>query len=372
MENSHKILITWWLGYIWSHAAVVFGQAWYELIIVDNLSNSHIWVLDAITQLIWYKPKFYEADIRNLNSLEKIFEENSDIDWVIHFAAKKAVWESCQDPFLYYDNNVQGTINLLKTMLNYNVKNMVFSSTAVVYDALKLIPPFSENDRLNTNNPYGTTKLMMEFLIKDMSSHKDFNAVILRYFNPIWAHQSGLIGENPKWIPSNLVPFIYKVAKWEIEKLQILWNDYKTEDGTWVRDYIHVMDVAEAHLLAYKHILDYIQFQTIAENQSWLYDIFNIWTWHGQSVKEIVEIAEKIIENSIPYEVWPRRSWDVDILISNPLKAKQILWRESTRSIFQSIEDGWKFVNNQDSIIIVPEKTHNPKPKQTLKSKPKK
>ncbi|MFZ2718988.1 MAG: UDP-glucose 4-epimerase GalE, partial [Candidatus Absconditicoccaceae bacterium] len=299
MENSHKILITGGLGYIGSHTAVVFGQAGYDLVIVDNLSNSHIGVLDAIAQLIGYKPKFYEADIRNLNSLEKIFEENSDIDGVIHFAAKKAVGESCQDPFLYYDNNIQGTTNLLKVMLNYNIKNMVFSSSATVYDALKLIPPFSENDRLNTNNPYGTTKLMMEYLLKDMSSYKNFNSVILRYFNPIGAHSSGLIGETPKGIPSNLVPFVYKVAKGEIGKLNVWGNDYKTDDGTGVRDYIHVMDVAEAHLASYKHILDYIQFQTMAENQVGLYDIFNIGTGHGQSVKEIIEIAEKITEKKI-------------------------------------------------------------------------
>ncbi len=372
MENTHKILITWWLGYIWSHTAVIFAQAWYDLVIVDNLSNSHIWVLDAITQLIGYKPKFYEADIRNIISLEKIFEENSDIDWVIHFAAKKAVWESCQDPFLYYDNNIQGTTNLIKVMLNYNIKNIVFSSSATVYDALKLIPPFSENDRLNTNNPYWTTKLMMEYLLKDMSYHKNFNSVILRYFNPIWAHQSGLIWESPKWIPSNLVPFVYKVAKWEIEKLNVFGNDYKTEDGTWVRDYIHVMDVAEAHLSAYKHILDYIQFQTMAENQVWLYDIFNIWTWHGQSVKEIIEISEKVTEKNIAYEISNRRPWDVDISIANPLKAKQVLWREATRSIFQSIEDWWKFVNNQDIVVTMPENKPSLKPKQPLKPKSKK
>lgn len=365
-------MITWGLGYIWSHTAVVFGQAWYDLVIVDNLSNSHIGVLDSITQLIWYRPKFYEADIRNVNSLEKIFEENTDIDWVIHFAAKKAVWESCQDPFLYYDNNIQGTINLLKTMLNYNIKNIVFSSSATVYDSLKLIPPFSENDRVNTNNPYGTTKLMMEYLLKDMSSHKDFNSVILRYFNPIWAHSSWLIWENPKWIPSNLVPFIYKVTMGEIEKLNVWWNDYKTEDGTWVRDYIHVMDVADAHLASYKHILDYLQFQTMAENQVWLYDIFNIWTWHWQSVKEIIEIAEKITEKKIVYEISPRRPWDIDISISNPLKAKQILWREATRSIFQSIEDWWNFVNHQDVAITTPEKQESSESKQIQKPKTKK
>ncbi len=345
MKQTQKILITWWLGYIGSHASVVFGQAWYDLIIVDNLSNSHMWVLDSITNLISKQPQFYEIDIRTPNALEKIFQENTDIDWVIHFAAKKSVWESCQDPFLYYENNIQGTINLLQTMNNHNVKNIVFSSSATVYDSLKLIPPFSESDRTNTNNPYGTTKLTMEYLLKDMSSHKNFNCVLLRYFNPVWAHPSNLIWETPKWIPSNLVPFIYKVAKWEIEKLNIRWNDYKTDDGTWVRDYIHVMDVAEAHLASYKHILDYIQFQNMAENPLWLYDIFNIWTWNGKSVKEIIEISQKITEKDIPYEVSPRRPWDVDVSIANPLKAKQILWRESTRSIFQAIEDWRNFVN---------------------------
>lgn len=346
-----KILITWWLGYIWSHTAVEFIQAWYDVIIVDNLSNSHMWVLDNIKKLVWKKIKFYENDIRNYNALEKIFIENPDIDWVIHFAAKKAVWESCQDPFLYYENNISWTINLIENMLNHNIKNIVFSSTAVVYDALKLIPPFSENDRLNTTNPYGTTKLTMEYLLKDMSTHKNFNSVILRYFNPIWAHESGLIWENPKWIPSNLVPFIYKVANQEIEKLQIRWDDYNTEDGTGVRDYIHVVDVAQAHLSAYDHIKQYIKSQEVAEEQKWLYDYFNIGTWNGKTVKEMIEIASKVTEKDIPYEVAPRRSWDVDVLIANPLKAKQVLNREPQKTVFQAMEDGRNFINKHKETL---------------------
>ncbi len=213
MEDSKTILITGGLWYIGSHACTVFGEAWYNIIIVDNLSNSHPEVLDSIAEIIWIKPTFYNIDIRDIEAFEQVFKSHPEISGVIHFAAKKAVWESCQDPFLYYENNIIWTNNLLKLMNKYDHKNIVFSSSATVYDSPKLLPPFSENDRLGTYNPYGTTKLIMEYMLKDLASFKGFNVVNLRYFNPIWAHNSWLIWENPRWIPSNLVPYVLKVAQ---------------------------------------------------------------------------------------------------------------------------------------------------------------
>lgn len=353
MEESKTILITWWLGYIGSHTATVFGEAWYDIIILDNLSNSHPEVLDSISEIMWKKPTFYNIDLRDIESLEKVFKNHPEIDWVIHFAWKKSVWESCQDPFLYYDNNVTGINNLLKLMQKYDKKNIVFSSSATVYDAPKLLPPFSENDRLWTYNPYGTTKLIMEYILKDLATFKWFNVVNLRYFNPIWAHNSWSIGENPKWIPSNLVPYVLKVAKWDIDMVQIYWNDYDTEDGTGVRDYIHVMDVADAHLNAFNQLLEYRKYQqenNIEENK-WYFDTFNIWTWDWKSVKEIIELVRKITEKEVVSKVVDRRPWDVDTSIANPQKAKQVLGWEYKRSIYQAIEDARRFINNAEKNI---------------------
>ena len=347
MESpSRSILITWWLGYIGSHTCTIFWEEDYDLIIVDNLSNSNLSVLDSISEIIWKKPKFYNVDIRDINEFEKVFKNHPEIDWIIHFAAKKAVWESCQDPFLYYENNIIGTHNLLKLMQKYNKKNIVFSSSATVYDAPKLLPPFSENDRVGTYNPYGTTKLIIEYLLKDLSTFKWFSVVNLRYFNPVWAHHSGLIWEDPRWVPNNLVPYVLKVANWEIDHVQIFWDDYDTEDGTWVRDYIHVMDLADAHLSAYNHLLKYQSYkeENNLEENKWYFDTFNIWTWDGKSVKEIIELVKKVTEKDIQYKVVSRRLWDIDTSIANPQKAKQVLWREYSRSMYQAVEDARRFI----------------------------
>lgn len=350
-EQSWSILITWWLGYIGSHTSTVFLEEAYDIIIVDNLSNSDISVLDKIQTITWKKPTFYNIDIRNFEELEKVFKNHPNIAWVIHFAAKKAVWESCQDPFLYYENNVIWTNNLLKLMQKYDKKNIVFSSSATVYDSLKLLPPFSENDRVGTYNPYWTTKLIMEYMLKDLATFKWFNVINLRYFNPIWAHHSWLIGESPRWVPSNLIPYVLKVAIWEIEHVQIFGDDYDTPDGTWVRDYVHVMDVAEAHLSAFNQILKYHEY--LLENKidpdKWYFDVFNIWTGDGKSVKEMIELVEKVTEKEIPYKIVSRRAGDIDTSIANAQKAKQVLGREYSRSMYQAIEDAWRFIQKINS-----------------------
>lgn len=348
MGQRKKILITWGLGYIGSHTATVFIEAGYDVIIVDNLSNSHESSLEAIKKITWKTPKFYELDLRNYWDLDTVFEKHAkDIALVIHFAAKKAVWESCQDPFLYYDHNIFWTMNLLKVMNKHWVNQIIFSSSATVYDAENLLPPFSETDKTKTTNPYWTTKLVIENLLRDMVMHKWFSAIALRYFNPIWAHPSHLLWENPKWVPTNLLPFLLKVAKWEIEKLSIFWNDYDTEDGTCIRDYIHVMDVADAHFSAAKYLFDRIEINETSEayKADPVFEICNIWTWYWKSVLEMVDIVKTVTDKEIPYEIVERRAGDVAVSLANPIKAKQLLDREAKRTVVQWVEDSWLYIN---------------------------
>lgn len=350
MEQKKKILITWGLGYIGSHTATIFIEAWYDVIIVDNLSNSHESTLEWIKKITWKSPKFYELDLRNFSDLDAVFEKHkNEISIVIHLAAKKAVGESCQDPFLYYDHNILGTINLLKVMNKHQISQIIFSSSATVYDAENLLPPFSEIDKTKTTNPYWTTKLIIEHLLRDMVMQKWFSAVALRYFNPIWAHPSHIIWENPKWIPTNLLPFLLKVAKWEVEKFNIFGNDYNTEDWTCIRDYIHVMDVAEAHFMTAKYLFDRIEINETSEMYSAnpIFEICNIWTWYWKSVMEMIWIVETIVDKKIPYEVTNRRPGDVAISLANPLKAKQLLNREAKRTVVQWVEDAWLYLNNK-------------------------
>lgn len=342
--DSKKILITGGLGYIGSHTAVVFAQAGYQPVLIDNLSNTHKnETLEGIEKILGYQLSFYEGDVRDTHFLEKLFDEHQ-FDGVIHLAAKKAVGESCHDPFLYYDNNIAGTINLLEVMNNANVKHLIFSSSATVYDTEKNIPPFTETDRLNTTNPYGTTKLVMEKILKDMSDHKWFAVVCLRYFNPIGAHHSQALGENPKGIPTNLLPFLLRVAKQEIEKITIFGDDYPTEDGTCIRDYIHVEDVAQAHLASYTYLLNKKENADSEEHiTSHFFELFNIGTGVGKSVQEMITLVSSITGIEIPYEIGDRRDGDVAISLANPSKAKKILWWEAQKTIIQGIEDARNF-----------------------------
>ena len=350
MAQKKKILITWGLGYIGSHTATVFIEAGYDVIIVDNLSNSHESALDGIKSITWRTPKFYELDLRNYSDLDAVFEKHaSDIALVLHFAAKKAVGESCHDPFLYYDHNILWTINLLKVMNKHKVNQIIFSSSATVYDAENLLPPFSETDRTRTTNPYWTTKLIIENLLRDMVMHKWFSTIVLRYFNPIGAHPSHTLWENPKWVPTNLLPFLLKVAKGEIEKLSVFWDDYDTPDWTCIRDYIHVMDVAEAHFAAAQYLFDRVEINETSETYTAepIFEICNIGTWYWKSVAEMIWIVETIVDKEIQYEIQWRRSWDVAVSLANPLKAKQLLNREAKRTVVQWVEDAWLYLNNE-------------------------
>ena len=245
-----SILVTGGTGYIGSHTTVELLNAGHKVVIVDNLSNSKALVVDRIEKITGKRPTFIKCDLLDIDALEKVFAEHPDIDSVVHFAGLKAVGESCQKPLLYYHNNLTGTFNLLECMLKHNVNRIVFSSSATVYGAPKTVP-IREDFPLSTTNPYGETKLMIERILKDTcSAHPEFSACVLRYFNPIGAHSSGLIGEDPKGIPNNLLPYITKVAVGKLACLSVFGNDYPTHDGTGVRDYIHVVDLSLAHLKA--------------------------------------------------------------------------------------------------------------------------
>lgn len=328
------ILITWWLGYIWSHTVVAFIQSWYNVLILDNLSNTKTEVLDCIQDITWKRSSFYQGDIRDKLLLEKIFTENQ-IDWVIHFAALKAVGESCKYPFLYYNNNIDGTLALLETMQKYQTKKIIFSSSATVYDASKSNPPFNEQSPLGTTNPYGTTKLIIEQILKDLSNNWRLQSICLRYFNPIWAHPSWLLGENPNGIPNNLIPYIYQVATGKLTELGVFGNDYPTPDGTWIRDYLHVLDLANAHLLAYQ--------KTIEKS----FEVINLGTGNGTSVLEMIHIVEKVTGKNITYKISPRRDGDIAVSLADPNKANHLLWRNAKLSIENAIRDWRNFIQKQ-------------------------
>ena len=310
-----SVLITGGAGFIGSHAAVEFLNAGYEIVIMDNFSNSKPVVLDRIKQITGKDFKFYKADLLDLSSMDKIFDENPDIDSVIHFAGLKAVGESVSKPLEYYHNNVTGTLLLCDSMRRHGVKTIVFSSSATVYGAPDEVP-IKETARVgNATNPYGETKVMIERILKDIyTSDKEWNVSVLRYFNPIGAHKSGLIGEDPNGIPNNLMPYITKVAGGKLPYLHVFGNDYNTHDGTGVRDYIHVVDLARAHLKA---------LESIKERRG--IDYFNIGTGTGYSVLDIVKAYKEATGVEIKYEIEGRRPGDIDACFADPTKAREIL-----------------------------------------------
>ena len=311
-----SILITGGTGFIGSHAIVELLGVGRDLVVVDNFSNSKPVVLDRIEQITGKRVKFYEVDLLDYDALEKVFQEN-DIDSCIHFAGLKAVGESCAQPLRYYHNNLTGTFNLCALLSKYNAKRIVFSSSATVYGNPASVP-IREDFPLSTTNPYGETKLMIERILKDLhAADNEWSVSILRYFNPIGAHHSGLIGEDPQGIPNNLLPYITQVASGKRAFLSVFGNDYNTHDGTGVRDYIHVVDLARAHLKAIE----------LAEKVTGV-DYFNIGTGTGYSVLDIVNAYEKATGKKIPYKITPRRPGDIDMCYADPTKAYEKLgWR---------------------------------------------
>ncbi len=322
------VLVTGGTGYIGSHTVVELQNAGEEVIIVDNLSNSKLCVVDRIEAITGKRPLFILCDLLDEAMLEKVFAEHTNITSVIHFAGLKAVGESCQIPLWYYYNNLTGTLNLLRCMQKYGVCNLVFSSSATVYGVPKSVP-IREDFPRSCTNPYGETKLMIEKILEDTAkADPAFSFCNLRYFNPIGAHESGLIGEDPRGIPNNLMPYITKVAIGKLPVLGVFGNDYDTKDGTGVRDYIHVVDLAKAHLSALKYI----------EGRKGC-DAINIGTGVGYSVLEMVEAFGRAWGAPIPYEIKGRRPGDIDICYADPTKAFEVLGWKAERGLDKMCED---------------------------------
>ncbi len=329
-----KILVTGGTGYIGSHTIIELYKKGYEIDVLDNLFNSKITTLDKIEQISGKRPDFYELDLRDYEGMNELFAKNH-YDLVIHFAGLKAVAESVEKPLEYYENNVGGTVNLLKCMKNHGVHKIIFSSSATVYGdqgVAKLDETMQTG--VGITNPYGETKHMIEEILKDVAeSDPEFNCTILRYFNPVGNHDSGLMGEDPNGIPNNLMPIIMKVAKGEIKELQVYGDDYPTTDGTCIRDYIHVVDLAKGHVAAAEHMKAGIS-------------IYNLGSGRGTSVNEMIKAFEEASGNPLPHRIVGRRPGDLAELIADPSKAERELNWKTELTVADAMRDTIKFLKN--------------------------
>mgnify|MGYP006071163481 FL=1 len=328
------ILLPGGAGFIGSHTAVELLNAGREIIIIDNFSNSKSQVLDAIKKITGKDFKFYKMDYMDREKLEKVFEEN-EIEAVMNFAGYKAVGESVQKPIEYYTNNISGALVVLDTMRKYNCKKFIFSSSATVYGDPEVIPITEECKTGGTTNPYGTTKLFIEQILKDIyKSDNTWDICILRYFNPVGAHESGLIGEEPQGIPNNLMPYIARVAVGTLKELSVFGNDYDTPDGTGVRDYIHVVDLAKGHVKA---------LEKLEKEEKGLY-IYNLGTGKGYSVLDMVKAFEKATGKKVPYKIAPRRAGDIATCYADPKKAKEELGWQAEKTLEDMCLDSWNYI----------------------------
>ncbi len=327
-----QILVTGGTGFIGSHTCVELLNAGYDVVIADNLYNSKALVVDRIETITGRRPKFYEADVLDRDAMNRIFDEN-EIDAVIHFAGYKAVGESTRKPIEYYHNNLESTLVLCDVMRNHGVKNIVFSSSATVYGDPAEIPITENCPKGITTNPYGETKSMQERILTDIwKADNEWNIMLLRYFNPIGAHESGLIGEDPKGIPNNLLPYVAQVASGKLKEVHVFGNDYDTPDGTGVRDYIHVVDLAKGHVAAIKG------FETLKGVQ-----IFNLGTGIGYSVLDIIKAFDKACGKELPYVIDPRRPGDIATCYSDPKKAEEQLSWKAEKNIEDMCRDAWNW-----------------------------
>lgn len=328
------ILVTGGLGYIGSHTCVELLNKQEEIVVVDNLSNSKISTKDDIDKITNKKFKFYKVDLLDKKNLEKVFCENK-IESVIHFAGLKAVGESVENPIKYYENNVVGTLNLLNIMKKYNCKKIVFSSSATVYGIPQSVP-IKEDSPLSAINPYGNTKLIIENILRDLYiSDNEFSIILLRYFNPIGAHKSGLIGENPNGIPNNIMPYIALVANGNLKCLNVFGDDYPTKDGTGVRDYIHVVDLSQGHIKALEKVREIKGVKT-----------YNLGTGSGYSVLDLINRFQKVNNVKVNYKVTSRRKGDVAECYADPLKAENELGWKAKKGIDEMCKDTWNFICN--------------------------
>lgn len=329
-----RILLTGGAGFIGSHTAVEMTQAGHDVVIFDNFCNSDATVLDRLETILGKRLAFEEGDIRDYDRMREVLEKHQ-IEAVVHFAGLKAVGESCEKPLEYFDNNITGTLVLLQAMKSLGIKRIIFSSSATVYGTPQYLP-LDEKHPLSVTNPYGRTKLQVEEILSDFcASDAEWSAVCLRYFNPIGAHESGLIGENPRGIPNNLLPYVARVAAGQLEALQVFGNDYDTPDGTGVRDYIHVVDLAKGHVLAAQYAL---------AHTGWI--AINLGTGIGYSVLDIVKAYEKACGKPVPYKIVARRPGDVASNWADPKLAKELLGWEAQYTLQDMCEHSWNFQKN--------------------------
>ena len=330
-----KILVTGGLGFIGSHTVVELQNEGFEVVVIDNLSNSSIEVLDGIERITGKKPIFENIDLRDKSAVQIFFKKHNDVAGVIHFAASKAVGESVENPLLYYENNINALVYLLQEMANLKNANFIFSSSCTVYGQAEKMPITEDASIQPANSPYGNTKQIGEEIINDVAKVTNINSILLRYFNPIGAHSSAEIGELPLGVPQNLVPFITQTALGLRNELSVFGNDYPTPDGTCIRDYIHVVDIAKAHVVALQRLLNKQNIDKV--------EIFNLGTGTGSSVLEVINAFEKVSGQKLPYVIVPRRSGDVIMAYANTDKANTILGWKAELSLEDSLSSAWKW-----------------------------
>ncbi len=335
-----KILVTGGLGFIGSHTVVALLEKNYEVVIIDNLSNTTLDVLEGITRITGKTPEFHQIDIRNKSALSRFFDEQSDIKGIVHFAAFKAVGESVEKPLDYYENNVAALVYLLKESCKLNQPKFIFSSSCTVYGQAEKLPITENAPVQKANSPYGNTKQIDEEIIQDyINSGADLQVISLRYFNPIGAHPTALIGELPIGVPQNLVPYVAQTAAGKREILSVFGDDYPTEDGTCIRDYIHVMDLAEIHVIALEKLIE--------KDNSKPYDVFNVGTGKGSSVLDVVKTFEKVNNLKVPHKIVDRRPGDVTAAFADTTKVEKELGWKAKRSMGKALEDAWRWEQKQ-------------------------
>jgi UDP-glucose 4-epimerase len=336
---KQRVIVTGGGGYIGSHTVIALIENDFEVIIIDDLSNSNKQVLERIKKITDVTPKLFNNDLKDAFLADNAFRYNKNIDAVIHFAAHKAVSESVQKPLMYYQNNLCALINTLMAMETYNINNFIFSSSATVYGNPKVLPIKESNEIQRPFSPYGNTKKIAEEIIDDVvKANHNLSAISLRYFNPVGAHESGLIGELPNGIPNNLMPYITQTAMGVREKLMVFGNDYPTKDGTPIRDYIHVVDLAEAHVIALKRLLK--------KKQKTQFETFNLGTGNGYSVMEIIKMFEKVSQNKLNYQITSRRDGDVPVLYASTDVAEEELKWKAQRGLEDMISSSWQWEQN--------------------------
>jgi UDP-glucose 4-epimerase len=329
-----KILVTGGLGYIGSHTVVELFRSGHEAVIVDDLSNATLDVLPALERLVSGNIPFYHVDILDEAGMERVFEQESPIDGIIHFAAKKSVSESLDEPLKYYENNIKGLIHIMRLVEDFNVANLVFSSSCTVYGQPEQVPVSEQTPTTRSVTPYGNSKLIAEMMLEEYTRLRDgLGTVMLRYFNPVGAHESGLIGELPRGVPANLMPFITQTAAGVRDTLKVFGNDYATRDGTAIRDYIHVVDLADAHVKA----IEWLQ------NHPGEIEFFNVGTGNGQTVLEVIESFERSTGQKLAYELVDRRQGDIEQIWADTTKVEHVLGWKASRSLDEMTHSAWEW-----------------------------